>query len=45
MKVALRFLAGRLTYDVPEQDLKLDRSRMPALPRSRFIITNVKSTT
>jgi fatty-acid peroxygenase len=42
MKVALRFLAGGLTYEIPEQDLTLDSSRLPALPRSRFIISNVR---
>ena len=42
MKVALDFLAGRIEYDVPEQDLRINSSRLPALPRSRFIIRNVK---
>jgi fatty-acid peroxygenase len=42
MKGALRFLAGRITYEVPEQDLAIDYSRLPALPRSRFIISNVR---
>jgi fatty-acid peroxygenase len=42
MQMALHFLVGRLTYDVPEQDLRIDRSRLPALPCSRFIIGNVK---
>jgi len=41
MKVALQFLARDLTYEVPEQDLQVDRSRMPALPRSRFVISRV----
>jgi fatty-acid peroxygenase len=44
MKVALNFLARRLTYEIPEQDLRVDHSRLPALPRSRFIITNVRGT-
>ena len=42
MKVASDVLAKRITYDVPEQDLRIDRSRLPALPRSRFMISNVR---
>ncbi len=40
MKVAARFLAGELRYEVPEQDLRLDLSRLPGLPRSFFIKTS-----
>lgn len=42
MRVGLEFLANRLDYDVPEQDLGLSLSRMPALPDSRFMMTNVR---
>lgn len=42
MKVALGFLAGGMAYEVPEQDLRIDRARLPALPRSRFIMRNVR---
>lgn len=42
MKVALDFLARRLAYDVPKQDLRIAASRLPALPRSRFILSNVR---
>ena len=42
MKAAVDFLARRVKYDVPEQDLRIDYSRLPALPRSRFIIRNVR---
>lgn len=42
MKVALSYLAGRLTYDVPDQDLRIDYARLPALPRSRFVLRNVR---
>ena len=42
MKVALRFLAEQLRYDVPEQDLRIDWTRLPALPRSHFKIRNVR---
>lgn len=44
MKVALDMLAKRLNYDVPEQDLWVDYSRLPALPRSRLVIKNVRRT-
>ncbi len=42
MKVALDHLVRRLAYDVPTQDLAIDYKRLPALPRSRFIISNVQ---
>ena len=37
------FLASRIRYDVPEQELQVDMTRLPALPRSGFVISNVKS--
>ncbi|MHB0672186.1 cytochrome P450 [Roseomonas mucosa] len=43
MKVVVDFLARRIAYDVPEQDLRIDYSRLPALPRSRFVISNVRT--
>nr|WP_264185562.1 cytochrome P450 [Roseicella aerolata] len=43
MKVAVDFLARRIAYDVPDQDLRIELSRLPALPRSRFVISNVRS--
>lgn len=42
MKVAASFLAGRITYDVPEQDLRIDMARLPARPRSGFAISNLR---
>lgn len=42
MKQAADLLARRLAYDVPPQDLTIDYSRLPALPRSRFVMTNVR---
>lgn len=42
MKVAVRFLTSGVEYEVPAQDLRLDFARLPALPRSRFVIHNVK---
>ena len=41
MKAALKALTQAMTYTVPEQDLSIDLSQMPALPRSRFIINHV----
>lgn len=42
MKTAVELLAGTVDYDVPQQDLHIDLSRMPAIPESRFIISNVR---
>ncbi len=41
MKDAVRLLTEKIRYQVPEQDLRLDYSRLPALPKSRFIINQV----
>lgn len=41
MKDALHFLTHRLTYRLPDQDLRLDLSRLPALPRSQCILAEV----
>lgn len=38
MKQAAHLLAARLDYEVPEQDLRVDDKRLPALPRSRFVM-------
>jgi fatty-acid peroxygenase len=32
-----------MIYEVPTQDLSLDFSRMPAIPKSRFIMSNIQS--
>lgn len=42
MRAAVLFLARGVRYEVPEQDLALQMSRMPALPRSRFVMTRVR---
>ena len=44
MRRAVRLLATAMRYEVPEQDLRVDLSRMPAVPRSRFVIANVRPT-
>lgn len=41
-KQAVRVLVRDIDYEVPEQDLGIDLSRMPALPRSRFEIRSVR---
>lgn len=42
MKVAVDGLARHIAYEVPEQDLRIDMSRLPALPRSRVLIRRVE---
>jgi len=42
LKQAINFLARRLRYDVPPQDLSVDLTRMPTLPRSGFRMRNVR---
>ncbi|GAA3274939.1 cytochrome P450 [Sphingomonas yabuuchiae] len=42
IKRAIDMLANRLDYDLPPQDLSVSRSRMPAVPKSRLVITNVR---
>ena len=41
IKEAVAFLSGSLRYTVPEQDLSISLSRLPAIPKSRLVITNV----
>jgi fatty-acid peroxygenase len=45
LKVAARFLSTRIRYDVPPQDLRLEWRNLPPLPRSRFVIQNVRERT
>lgn len=40
---ALHMLVSGMQYEVPPQDLSIDMSRLPAIPESRFIITNIRS--
>lgn len=42
MKTSLAFLANEIEYDVPSQDLSFSLSRMPALPESGFVISDVR---
>lgn len=41
MTVSVDHLARRLGYDVPPQDLRIDFARLPALPRSHFVMRDV----
>jgi fatty-acid peroxygenase len=38
MRRAARWLAGGMAYEVPPQDLALDMTRLPAIPKSGFMI-------
>ncbi len=42
MKVAVRMLTSAMTYDVPEQDLRVSMTSMPTIPKSHFVISNVR---
>jgi fatty-acid peroxygenase len=42
VKTATRLLLSSMTYEVPGQDLRIDMSRMPAIPESRFVISGVR---
>jgi hypothetical protein len=38
----VHLLLHRIRYVVPPQDLQIDRQQLPALPRSRFVMTNIR---
>ena len=40
---AAAFLAGGMTFTVPDQDLTVDRARIPARPRSGFVLRDVRA--
>jgi fatty-acid peroxygenase len=42
MKATLKFLTQSVNYDVPVQNLKMSLSRLPAIPKSRFVISGVQ---
>jgi fatty-acid peroxygenase len=42
MRRVVWLLAREMHYDVPRQDLRIDMSRMPAVPQSRFVMSNVR---
>lgn len=41
MKIAARTLARRIDYSVPAQDLRVSLRRMPTLPNSGFVMTDI----
>lgn len=41
MQSFFKYLTENITYNVPEQDLSYDMARMPTMPKSRFIISDV----
>lgn len=41
LKVSCRLLTETIVYDVPDQDLEIDTRRLPAIPKSRFVMSNV----
>ncbi|WP_245844503.1 cytochrome P450 [Salinicoccus kekensis] len=44
MRSTFEYITKSMTYDVPNQDLEYDMTRIPAFPKSGFIINNVKRT-
>lgn len=44
IRVAAGFFADEVAYEVPDQDLRIDFGRLPALPRSRFVLAGVRGT-
>lgn len=42
MKASLDFIVNHLTYKVPKQNLKYPLSRIPTLPKSRFVMSKVR---
>ncbi|HYF58385.1 MAG TPA: cytochrome P450 [Burkholderiaceae bacterium] len=41
-RAVLGWLVERIVYEVPEQDMSLDMTRLPAVPRSGFRIANLR---
>jgi fatty-acid peroxygenase len=42
MKASLEFLVNKIEFDVPDQDLSYSLVKMPSLPESGFIISDIK---
>ncbi|WP_176330337.1 cytochrome P450 [Oceanobacillus rekensis] len=42
MNISLYYLAGKINYDVPMQDLSYRLNRVPTIPKSRFVMKNVR---
>lgn len=42
MKVSLDYLANRMEYEAPNQDLSYSMVRVPSIPHSKVVIKDVK---
>lgn len=42
MKGSLDFLVNKIEFQVPKQDLSYSLIKIPTLPKSGFIMTNIK---
>ncbi|WP_088006716.1 cytochrome P450 [Indiicoccus explosivorum] len=42
MRESMQFLAGKIDYRIPSQNLHMDLGRIPIMPESRFIMTDVR---
>jgi fatty-acid peroxygenase len=42
MQAAVDFFANEIDYDVPDQDLAIDWRRLPALPKSGMVLSNIR---
>lgn len=43
MKVATAFLTRSISFELPQQDARIDMSRIPTKPRSGMIITGARA--
>ena len=41
LRMAVRWLAAEIRYDLPPQDLRVDLARIPALPASSLVLRNI----
>lgn len=44
MRAVFQYLTRKITYHVPEQNLDYDMTRMPTMPKSKFVMIDVKRT-
>lgn len=42
LKIATKVLAQEIEYTLPEQDLEVPKNRMPTLPESKVMLTNIR---
>ncbi|MGI0107725.1 cytochrome P450 [Salinimicrobium sp. WS361] len=41
-RITLNYLVEKMTYQIPKQDLEIELSRIPTIPKSRLKMTNVR---